>query len=288
MATTRGWIFHNSRQWCKHSHHFALWKRFRIVVVKFRFKASKDEAEHEALVIDMRMAHDLGYHQIMPAPEDRKKVSFITFTSTFSYVAISFGLKNVGGTYQHLVDRIFHPQIKRNVEVCDDMLVKSKEAKDHITDLEETFSVLRNYRLKLNLEKCVFECNEDASSDSWLPEEELRNTHGGCLQVEKWLHVDGSSTTQDSGADIVITLLYGEDLEFFKFGFTASKNEVECETLVIDMRTSHDLGAKYLVAYLDSQLIVKQVEDTYKAKEENMIHYLQQIAELKHDSEVSK
>ncbi|KAL0291256.1 UNVERIFIED_CONTAM: hypothetical protein Scaly_2644900 [Sesamum calycinum] len=115
-----------------------------------------------------------------------------------------------------------------------------------------------------------------------------RNTHGGCLQVEKWLHVDGSSTTQDSGADIVITLLYGEDLEFFKFGFTASKNEVECETLVIDMRTSHDLGAKYLVAYLDSQLIVKQVEDTYKAKEENMIHYLQQIAELKHDSEVSK
>ncbi|KAL0341138.1 UNVERIFIED_CONTAM: hypothetical protein Sradi_4630600 [Sesamum radiatum] len=121
------------------------------------FKASKDEAEHEALVIDMRMAHDLGYHQIMPAPEDRKKVRFITFTSTFSYVAISFGLKNVGATYQHLVDRIFHPQIKRNVEVCaDGMLVKSKEAKDHITDLEETFSVLRNYRLKLNLEKCVF------------------------------------------------------------------------------------------------------------------------------------
>ncbi|KAL0296829.1 UNVERIFIED_CONTAM: hypothetical protein Sradi_6735000, partial [Sesamum radiatum] len=134
------------KRWCKHSHHFALWKRFRIVVVKFRFKASKDEAEHEAFVIDMKMAHDLGYHQIMPAPEDRKKVSFITTTSTFSYVAISFGLKNVGATYQRLVDKIFHPQIRRNVEICaDDMLVKSKEAKDHITDLEETFSVLRNY-----------------------------------------------------------------------------------------------------------------------------------------------
>ncbi|KAL0299952.1 UNVERIFIED_CONTAM: hypothetical protein Sangu_3146800, partial [Sesamum angustifolium] len=107
-------------------------------------------------------------------------------------------------------------------------------------------------------------------------------------KVEKWLlHVDGSSTTQDSGAGIVITSLYGEDLDFFvKFGFKASKNKVECETLVIDMRMTHDLGAKYLkVAYLDSQLIVKQVEDTYKAKEENMIHYLQQIAELKHDSE---
>ncbi|KAK4382790.1 hypothetical protein Sango_2838200 [Sesamum angolense] len=65
--------FHNSRQWCKHSHHFALWKRFRIVVVKSRLKASKDEAEHEALVIDMRMAHDLGYHQIMLALKIVKK-----------------------------------------------------------------------------------------------------------------------------------------------------------------------------------------------------------------------
>ncbi|KAL0291566.1 UNVERIFIED_CONTAM: hypothetical protein Scaly_2631500 [Sesamum calycinum] len=40
---------------------------------------------------------------------------------------------------------------RRNVEVyVDDMLVKSKEAKDQITDLEEKFSVLRYYRLKLN------------------------------------------------------------------------------------------------------------------------------------------
>ncbi|KAL0317413.1 UNVERIFIED_CONTAM: hypothetical protein Sangu_2155600 [Sesamum angustifolium] len=36
------------------------------------------------------------------------------------------------------------------------MLVKTKEAKDHITDLEQMFFVLTKYRLKLNLEKCVF------------------------------------------------------------------------------------------------------------------------------------
>ncbi|KAL2251602.1 UNVERIFIED_CONTAM: hypothetical protein Sindi_2282500 [Sesamum indicum] len=35
------------------------------------------------------------------------------------------------------------------------------------------------------------------------------------------------------------------------------------------------------MAYLDSQLIVKQIEGSYEAKEENMIQYLQQIAELK-------
>ncbi|KAL0421007.1 UNVERIFIED_CONTAM: hypothetical protein Slati_3123600 [Sesamum latifolium] len=36
------------------------------------------------------------------------------------------------------------------------MLVKSKEAGDHVVDLEETFSVLRKYRLKLNPAKCAF------------------------------------------------------------------------------------------------------------------------------------
>ncbi|KAL0375576.1 UNVERIFIED_CONTAM: hypothetical protein Scaly_0675200 [Sesamum calycinum] len=36
------------------------------------------------------------------------------------------------------------------------MLVKNKETKDHITDLEDTFSILRNYRLKLNPGKCAF------------------------------------------------------------------------------------------------------------------------------------
>ncbi|KAL0394742.1 UNVERIFIED_CONTAM: Pro-Pol polyprotein [Sesamum latifolium] len=64
-----------------------------------------------------------GYHQIMLAPEDRKKVSFITSTGTFCYVAMPFGLKNAGATYQRLVDKIFRPQIGRNVEVyVDDML----------------------------------------------------------------------------------------------------------------------------------------------------------------------
>ncbi|KAL0402492.1 UNVERIFIED_CONTAM: Pro-Pol polyprotein [Sesamum latifolium] len=50
-----------------------------------------------------------GYHQIMLAPEDRKKVSFITSTGTFCYVAMPFGLKNAGATYQRLVDKIFRP-----------------------------------------------------------------------------------------------------------------------------------------------------------------------------------
>ncbi|KAL0416405.1 UNVERIFIED_CONTAM: Retrovirus-related Pol polyprotein from transposon [Sesamum latifolium] len=98
-----------------------------------------------------------AYHQIMLAPEYRKKVSFITSADTFCYVTMPFGLKNAGATYQRLVDKIFRPQIGRNVKVyVDDMVIKSKEIGDHVVDLEETFSVLREYRLKLNPAKCAF------------------------------------------------------------------------------------------------------------------------------------
>ncbi|KAL0433907.1 UNVERIFIED_CONTAM: hypothetical protein Slati_2725000 [Sesamum latifolium] len=91
----------------------------------------------------------------------------------------------------------------------------------------------------------------------------------GTSQTEKWLlHVDGSSTAQGSGAGIVITSSQGEDLEFVvKFDFKASNNEAEYEGLVIGMRIAHEAGARHLTAYSDSQLVVKQVEDTYEAKE---------------------
>ncbi|KAL0355584.1 UNVERIFIED_CONTAM: Retrovirus-related Pol polyprotein from transposon [Sesamum radiatum] len=98
-----------------------------------------------------------GYHQIMLAPEDHKRVSFITSDGTFCYVAMPFGLKNAGATYQRLVDKIFRPQLGENMVVyVDDMLVKSKESHYHVEDLDETFAVLRKYRLKLKLGKCAF------------------------------------------------------------------------------------------------------------------------------------
>ncbi|KAL0456127.1 UNVERIFIED_CONTAM: hypothetical protein Slati_0951900 [Sesamum latifolium] len=58
-----------------------------------------------------------GYHQILLAPEDHKRVSFITSDDTFCYVAMPLGLKNVGATYQRMVDKIFLPQLSKNMEV---------------------------------------------------------------------------------------------------------------------------------------------------------------------------
>ena len=58
-----------------------------------------------------------------------------------------FGLKNVGATYQRLVNKMFNKQISRNMEVyVDDMLVKSKEELAHLDDLRETFATSNNIR----------------------------------------------------------------------------------------------------------------------------------------------
>jgi len=68
-----------------------------------------------------------------------------------------FGLKNVGATYQRLMDKVFREQIGKNMEVyVDDMIVKSCEVQRHVKDLEEVFARIRKYNIHLNPDKCVF------------------------------------------------------------------------------------------------------------------------------------
>ncbi|CAA0832558.1 Unknown protein, partial [Striga hermonthica] len=98
-----------------------------------------------------------GYHQIPLAPKDQSKVSFVTSRGTYCYVVMPFGLKNVGATYQRLMDRMFKSQLGRNMEVyVDDILVKSKSSASHPKDLRETFETLRTFGMKLNPNKCAF------------------------------------------------------------------------------------------------------------------------------------
>jgi hypothetical protein len=70
---------------------------------------------------------------------------------------MSFGLKNAGATYQRAIQPCFKEQLNRNVEAyVDDVVVKTRNSSTLIDDLEETFASLREYRWKLNPNKCVF------------------------------------------------------------------------------------------------------------------------------------
>ncbi|GJT18217.1 reverse transcriptase domain-containing protein [Tanacetum coccineum] len=102
-----------------------------------------------------------GYHQIQMAEEDEEKTAFITNQGIFCYTKMPFGLRNAGATYQRLVDKIFHGQIGRNLEVyVDDLVIKSHTEDEDVRDIEETFNTLRKINMKLNPKKCTFRVEE--------------------------------------------------------------------------------------------------------------------------------
>ena len=83
--------------------------------------------------------------------------SFMTSIGIYCYKVIPFGLKNVRSTYQRLVNMMFAYQIGQTMEVyIDDMMFQSLEAEDHISHLQQAFSTLRKYNMKLNPAKCSF------------------------------------------------------------------------------------------------------------------------------------
>jgi hypothetical protein len=67
------------------------------------------------------------------------------------------GLKNTECTFSRMIAIVLHPQLRRNIlAYVDDIVIKSVQRRDHISDLVETFANLRAANLRLNPEKCVF------------------------------------------------------------------------------------------------------------------------------------
>ena len=65
-----------------------------------------------------------------------------------------------------------------------------------------------------------------------------------------------------------------------RFGFQASNNEAEYEAVIAGLNLALSMEADQLEIYSDSQLVVKQIEDSYKARGEKMILYLKKVREL--------
>ena len=84
-------------------------------------------------------------------PEDEKHTSFRTPLRVCCYTVMPFGLKNTGATYQHAMNAIFHEHIRKTVECyVKDIVVKSHDKGDHLTDLKRVFDIMRAHQLKLN------------------------------------------------------------------------------------------------------------------------------------------
>ena len=89
------------------------------------------------------------------------------------------------------------------------------------------------------------------------------------------LSVDGASNAQGSGAGLILTSPEGINIEHaLRFGFQASNNEAKYEVVIAGLNLFHSLEVDLLEVCSDSQLVVRQIEDTYEAKSGKMILYI--------------
>ena len=81
------------------------------------------------------------------------------------------------------------------------------------------------------------------------------------------MSVDGATNAQGSGAGLILTSPDGIDIEYaLRFWFRASNNEAEYEAVIAGLNLAHSMEVDQLEVCSDSQLVVKQIEDSYEAR----------------------
>ena len=98
-----------------------------------------------------------GYHQIRIKLGDEWKTTFKTNKGFFEWLVMPFGLSNAPSTFMRLMDEIFIDFIQKFVVIyLDDILIFSRSMKDHLNHVEQVLRRLHQYKLVINLEKCMF------------------------------------------------------------------------------------------------------------------------------------
>ncbi|XP_077242412.1 uncharacterized protein LOC143882919 [Tasmannia lanceolata] len=106
--------------------------------------------------------------------------------------------------------------------------------------------------------------------------------HDPSIAESLWeVHVDGSSNRGGCGAGLILTGPNSFTADYaLRFGFRASNNEAEYESLLAGINLAVQVKAQRLKAYCDSQLVTNQIQGTYEARDERMIKYLSQVRQL--------
>jgi hypothetical protein len=98
-----------------------------------------------------------GYHQIWLRREDEENKSFITPFGTYCYLRMLERLHNAGPTFCRMMKTPLKYHVGRIVfSYVDDIVVPNRNKESYISDLTETFANMREAKLKLNPDKCVF------------------------------------------------------------------------------------------------------------------------------------
>ncbi|CAI7826942.1 unnamed protein product [Closterium sp. NIES-53] len=98
-----------------------------------------------------------GYWQIRMADNSIHKTAFRTRYGSYKYLVMPFGLTNAPATFQAEMNHILRPLLDECVVVyLDDILIYSKDLKQHVEHLRRVFEILRRERFYVKLSKSEF------------------------------------------------------------------------------------------------------------------------------------
>ena len=101
-----------------------------------------------------------SYHQIEVAEEDVHKTAILTPLGSFAFKKMPMGLTSAGNTFQRFMNKVTRGLTFVYVYI-DDILVFSKNEKEHFTHLALLFERLRQNGIILNKDKCGFFLTKD-------------------------------------------------------------------------------------------------------------------------------
>lgn len=97
------------------------------------------------------------------------------------------------------------------------------------------------------------------------------------------LYTDGGARGNPGPAAVGIVLCDGEGKVIFqhakKIG-RATNNEAEYKALIFGLREAEKRGARELDAFLDSELVVKQLNDEYKIKKPELVELFWEVKSI--------
>ena len=117
-------------------------------------------AEHKPnFITTLDLSH--GFHQIAVEPESTKYTAFNTCYGTYKYLRLPMGLKTSPNTMQLLMDRVLKGlTFKSCLSYLDDLVITSPKFDQHLEEVKEVFSRLREANLKIGPKKCSFAQNK--------------------------------------------------------------------------------------------------------------------------------
>ena len=95
------------------------------------------------------------------------------------------------------------------------------------------------------------------------------------IEVESQkIYFDGATNQNGSGIGVLLISPKGTHIPFFgRLNFPATNNATEYEACIMGLQAAQGLGEKELEVYGDSALIISQIHNKWKIKEEMLMPY---------------